>query len=718
MSEERAAGPPPAGGAAPDNALLALVRIPVFRRLWAAITVSSLGDWLGLLATTAMAQQLTREESLAVQGAAISGVILTRLLPDLLLGPLAGALADRLDRRTTVIVGELLALVLYLSIAVAYELTWLYVAQFLVEAVLLFTNPAKQAIWVSIVPRERLAVANQVSLFSVYGAVPVAALLFALLSTVSRLIGEDDGNEARTAIVVALVVNAASFGVSAVTVLLSRRLIPGTPVDRDGGQRNVFSLVVEGVAFLRGQPFMRALYVGVIGAFGAGGLTVGVAQLYVATLQAGTAGYSVVFGVVFTGLAIGMLAGPRILPTVPRRSVFTHAIGLAGIALLVMSVLRDFVLATAAAFCVGLFAGVSWIIGYTLIGYEVEDRLRGRVFAFVISSVRVVLLLTVAAGPGLAGLLGTHDVRLGDLVLTLTGPGLTLLVGGLIALAVSAYATRQVVPARSRTRVRDLLRLLWGRSDLFSASSSGVGLFVVVEGADRELTRRYTADLAQVLHEEGRRPVEVTAEPSDTRLGRQVRGLLFPAPPDAAAAPRSEPSIDDTGRPIGAHTAALLAAADRAQHVATVIRPALEDHRVVVNTHYVDTSIAFHGAGQGLDGDRIFRTSLWATRGLLPDLTVLVDSPVTAAPPGADADAVRRAFLALAEAAPDRYVVVPGELLDPAGGEGLVSPVVRRRLAALVATRYPPPAEGDGEVDPTPGAAATAAAERAERSVG
>ena len=235
MTEEHAtAGPPPVGGR-PDNAFLALVRIPVFRRLWAAIAVSSLGDWLGLLATTAMAQQLTREESLAVQGAAISGVILTRLLPDLVLGPLAGALADRLDRRTTVVVGELLALMLYLSIAVTYELTWLYVAQFLVEAVGLFTNPAKQAMWVSIVPRERLAVANQVSLFSVYGAVPVAALLFALLSTVSRLIDEGDGNEAQTAIVVALVVNAGSFGLSAATVLFSRRLIPGTPVDRDIG---------------------------------------------------------------------------------------------------------------------------------------------------------------------------------------------------------------------------------------------------------------------------------------------------------------------------------------------------------------------------------------------------------------------------------------------------------------------------------------------------
>jgi dTMP kinase len=81
---------------------------------------------------------------------------------------------------------------------------------------------------------------------------------------------------------------------------------------------------------------------------------------------------------------------------------------------------------------------------------------------------------------------------------------------------------------------------------------------------------------------------------------------------------------------------------------------------------------------------------------------------------------VRRAFLAQAEAAPDRYVVVPGELLDTDGGAGMVSPVVRRRLATLVATRYPAPAEESPvPAEPaTPGATSTAAAERAGRSVG
>jgi dTMP kinase len=712
-SHARGSGSSPSGQRR-DNALLALVRIPVFRRLWAAIAVSSLGDWLGLLATTAMAAQLTSDQSTAVQGAAISGVILTRLLPDLLLGPLAGALADRLDRRVTVVVGEVLACALYLSIAVSYELLWLYAAQFLVEAVGLFTNPAKQAIWVAIVPRERLAVANQVSLFSVYGAVPLASLLFALLSTVARVF-PGGGDDARTAIVVALLVNSVSFAISATVFFLSRRLIPPTATDRQT-PGNVFSLVAEGVSFLRGQPLMRALYVGVIGAFGAGGLIIGVAQLYIATLDAGTAGYGVVFGIVFTGLALGMLTGPRILPTVPRRTLFARSIGLAGVALLAMSVLQNFVLATGAAFLVGLFAGVSWIIGYTLIGFEVEDRLRGRVFAFVISSVRIVLLLAVAVGPGLAGVLGTHDLRVGELVLTLTGPGLTLMIGGVLALGVSAYAVRQVAPrGRTGTRARDVVRLLWGTSDILSASSSGTGLFVVVEGADRDLTRRYAADLARVLRGSGR-PVVTTHEPSDTALGRQVRQLLYPPTPGTG-----RPVTDDEGRPVAAYTAALLAAADRAEHVATVIRPALQRREVVVCNHYVDTSLAFHGAGQGLDADRILRTSLWATRGLLPDLTVVVDSPVTAGPADADAEAVRAGFLARADAAPDRYVVVPGELLDlgaPADGDGLVSAVVRARLTTLLAQRYPEatpagagaerPGGAGGAADPPVGVVRTA----------
>ncbi|HET8582024.1 MAG TPA: hypothetical protein VFL65_02140, partial [Jatrophihabitans sp.] len=134
-----------------ENALLALVRIPVFRRVWAAITFSSFGDWLGLLANTALAEQLTHHQSGLTQGAAVGGVFIVRLAPDLLFGAFAAAIADKLDRRKTVIVCQLAAGLLYASIALGYNLVWLYVAQFLVEAAGLFTQPAMQVIWVAIV---------------------------------------------------------------------------------------------------------------------------------------------------------------------------------------------------------------------------------------------------------------------------------------------------------------------------------------------------------------------------------------------------------------------------------------------------------------------------------------------------------------------------------------------------------------------------------------
>ena len=182
---------------------------------------------------------------------------------------------------------------------------------------------------------------------------------------------------------------------------------------------------------------MRSIYVGILGAFGAGGLVAGVAQAYVATLGAGNAGYGILFGAVFTGLALGMLIGPKVLPNVPRRMIFTPAIGAAGISLIVMSVLQDFLGAAITASMMGMFAGIAWINGFTMIGHEVSDQLRGRVFAFVMSSVRIVLLLTIAAGPILAGAIGTYPVTVGDFRFEITGPAIVLAVGGLIAFGVS-----------------------------------------------------------------------------------------------------------------------------------------------------------------------------------------------------------------------------------------------------------------------------------------
>ena len=660
-----------------ENALLALARIPVVRRMWAAITFSSFGDWLGLLANTALAQHLTHHQSVSTQGAAISGVILVRLAPDLFFGPFAAALADKLDRRRTVIIGDIAAGLLYASIAIGYNLVWLYIAQFVIEAVGLFTQPAKQVIQVTIVPKPLLATANQVSLFSVYGTVPIASGVFALLSAANRLISGTKGHPASgvdTAIIIALVLNAVTFLVSATTVFLSRHDIPVLPAEHEREQ-GVFSLLREGVQFVRRQPLIRGLYVGIIGAFAAGGLTVGVAQLWVATLSAGTAGYSIMFGTVFTGLAVGMLIGPRILPGYTRSRVFGLAIGSAGVALLVMSFVRDFILAAGLAALVGIFAGMAWIIGYTLIGQEVEDRLRGRIFSFVLSSVRIMLLLTIAVGPVLAGAFGSHRLVINDDTnITLSGPGLTLLFGGIVALAVSYYAASRAT--RSRTRMRDLVRRRLIRTGMARRGDHG-GLFISVEGVDPAATSGYTALLSRAIRERGL-AVAITGEPTDSPVGRRVAELL-----------RAGPSSD-----VEPETAALLSAADRAEHVAATIRPALARGEVVICSGYVLSSLAVHGGAQGADVHRIRSINAWSTGELLPALSVVA----AAADPDTPDDPARTALLDAADEDLDRCVVCPEAVPDELPEEIVdrLNRLIDARASAIVASK-PKPKPGSVE---------------------
>ncbi len=580
-----------------------LLRLPAFRRLWAAIAVSSLGDWLGLLATTALAAYLTKDSSNLAQGAAVSGVLLTRLLPDLILGPIAGALVDRFDRRKVAITGDTLAGLLYVSIIFSGNLLWLLVAQFLVEAIGLFSTPAKQAMWVNVVPRERLAVANQLNYVSVYGMVPVAAILFALLSTLASFFGVPDVSGASGALIsggtntlaidIALAIDAGTYFFSAFMVLISRRLIPAFVGDRST-TRNIFSLIGEGISFVRRNRLMRSIYIGILGAFGAGGLVAGVAQAYVATLGAGNAGYGILFGSVFTGLALGMLIGPKVLPNVPRRMIFTPAIGAAGLALIVMAVLQDFLGAAITASLMGVFAGIAWINGFTMIGHEVSDQLRGRVFAFVMSSVRIVLLLTIAVGPILAGAIGTYSVTVGDFRFEITGPAIVLAAGGLIAFGVSATIGRQIGGLTS-----GLGRRLFRRRvppTLWEEPVEHAGVLIAVEGSDPAAAADYVRSIEAHLGEAG-------------YLTSVVHG-------------RTPPSVGTASDPLAD---ALRASAALADATGSLVRPALDDGAVVLSDGFVDDMIV-HYRVLGLDEDRLSRVADWAVGGLKADLTVLVDA--------------------------------------------------------------------------------------------
>jgi dTMP kinase len=203
------------------------------------------------------------------------------------------------------------------------------------------------------------------------------------------------------------------------------------------------------------------------------------------------------------------------------------------------------------------------------------------------------------------------------------------------------------------------------------------GLFVTLEGGDGSGKTTQAEALERWLVDRGRTVVR-TREPGGTEVGVEVREIVLHHRGDIA--PRAE---------------ALLYAADRAHHVATVVRPALARGEVVIQDRYIDSSVAYQGAGRVLDPVQIRTLSEWATEGLVPDLTVLLDLDPAIARGRLDEartrydrleaeasefhDRVRRAYLGLAQEAPERFVLV-----DATWPVEEIAAAIRERVAALL----------------------------------
>jgi len=206
--------------------------------------------------------------------------------------------------------------------------------------------------------------------------------------------------------------------------------------------------------------------------------------------------------------------------------------------------------------------------------------------------------------------------------------------------------------------------------------SGSVGYFIAFEGGEGAGKSTQEAMLATALGERGLTVIR-TREPGGTPAGERIREILL-SPEFEGLDPRAE---------------ALLFAAARGEHVARVIRPALERGDVVICDRYLDSSVAYQGYGRELGPRRVRDLSLWATGELVPDLTIVLDiDPEVGLSRFAQRDRleaeplryhqeVRAAFLALAEAEPERYLVV-NAALDPAA---VAAAILERVLVGMAA---------------------------------
>jgi dTMP kinase len=616
-----------------------------FAGLLAAMSVSSLGDWVGFLAVTSLVTDLTAGTTSA--GFAVAGLMIARTLPAVVLGPLAGALIDRVDRKRVMIVADLARGVMYAAMVFLDQLATIYVLSFAIESLSLVWGPARDASLPNLVPRRQLANANSLALASTYGTLPLGGIVFTLLVGVNGLLGPlvpflQVHDEAFP-----LLLDAGTFLFSA--VMLSRIELRTPVIVRVTGSLDfsrIWRDVIEGVRFLREDSMASAMTAGIVVAFSAVGAVLALGRIFVEeSLSAGAKGWGFMVTAFGVGMGLGMGSANQVARVIQRVSIFPWSTVVAAGTLFVLAAMPNLGLAAVVTVWLGAFCGLAWVTGYTLLQENVQDEFRGRTFASLTILSRMGLFLSLASFPTLAGIYDAAGSRF-----ELDGVRLALASAG-IAVALAGLNTRRLLKRYRLSRPEPLTLV----PKLKRPPSTG--FFIAFEGVEGSGKGTQIRLAAEHLRNEGY-DVLLTREPGGTELGERLRSLL----------------LDPETGAVDARTEALLFAASRAQTVHSVIRPALAEGKVVICDRYVDSSLAYQGWGRGLGEQDVLTLNVWATQGLFPDLVVLLhlepergllrstEAPDRMELEGQDFHAkVADAYLKIAEEHPERFVVIDAD---------------------------------------------------------
>lgn len=616
----------------------ALLKNGNFLRFFLAQAVSSLGDWIGVIAIAVLAQTVFDST------AAVGVVMIARVLPGFVVGPLGGVLADRWDRKRTMVLADALRAAIVFSLPFIPNLAYFVVASAALESLTLLWGPAKDASLPHFVPRAQLIHANSMSLIAVYGPWPVASILFASLSAIGGFLaanvevlrGLSDSPEA-----LALWVDSLTFLFSAVmisTLSITSSRTRARSFDLEEVRRDL----VEGLLFVRDHDQVRPWMLGIAITFTAAGGVFSLGPEFVKEiLEESSSAFGLVMGFFGTGMIIGLLASGVLAKRIKKDVLFSSTIMLLGAGLIALAGTSSLNFALPIAGALGFFGGVGYSIGYALMQATTEEELRGRTFGAAYTLIRLGTLVGLGIFPLIAGAIGeNHVVDLpGDATLALPGSRVTLWLAGLLVIGGGVLSLTAV---RAR------------RISAVPAPSKRSALFIAFEGGEGAGKSTQMAALVKWLEARGE-DVVTTREPGGTAIGSRLREVL----------------LDPVSSEMDPRTEALLYAADRAQHAAEVIRPALAEGKIVVSDRFVDSSLAYQGLARGLGLQQIYDISAWATNGLVPDLVFYLDLDAAAglARVGEGRDRLEQedddfharvgaAYLELAQKFPERFVVL------------------------------------------------------------
>ncbi|MFF7597388.1 dTMP kinase [Streptomyces mirabilis] len=703
---------PTAHTPAPDDALVAdsreravraLLRRPQLKRLWSAHLVGGVGDALALLVLVILVLQAAIAEGsfgggyrgVALAVAAVFGarVLATLLFGAVLLGPLTSLTSQEgpLDRRWTMVGADGLRAVLMLIAPLWIDwtpdnaLAALLVLAFVTGVAERFWTVCRESAAPALLPApplegatvrplpDHLDALRRLSLRTAFAAVPIAAATLVVVSLVSNLLGAGiawfDQHQGALASYVAAGLFAASLSV------LTSLELPDTRTPRARSPLEGLRRPRTGTGVDNGRTGAIPLLVLACAAVAAAiAAAVAVSVLQAKDMGGGPVTYGLLVLALTGGVVIGIRTAPSVLPPLSRRRLLSLAIAFTGIALLAAGLVPDVTTVLLIAGLAGIGAGVAANTGHALLDQETEEYRRARTTEHLHAVVRVSVALGALLAPVVAAAIGPHRLENGKFVFAHGGAAFTLMLVGALLLPVAALVLAKVDDRSGVPLRHDLLDALRGGDDPVQKSTAN-GFFIALEGGDGAGKSTQAEALAEWIRAKGHEVV-VTREPGATPVGKRLRSIL----------------LDVSSAGLSHRAEALLYAADRAEHVDTVVRPALERGAVVISDRYIDSSVAYQGAGRDLSPTEIARINRWATNGLVPHLTVLLDvSPeaarerFTEAPDRLESEPVefhtrvRSGFLTLAAADPGRYLVV-----DAAQEPEAVTTVVRHRLDVML----------------------------------
>jgi dTMP kinase len=576
-----------------------------------------------------------------------------RVLPGFIVGPLAGVVADRFNRKRTMVISDVMRGLLLFSLPFVENLVYLLIASVFLESLTLIWGPAKDASLPHFVKPSELTHANSLSLLAVYGPWPLASVVFASLSFLGAFMSDHievlQGLQNRPE-ALALWVDSLTFGFSA--LMISTLTIP-TAKKKAGRARaaDIKNDLVEGLRFVFTHKQVRPWLIGIGCTFTAAGGVFSLGVTFIDDVLGGSStSFGVVIGFLATGMIIGLLVSGVLAKRVKKDVLFSSALLLSGGSLILFASMGALGPAIPIASALGFFGGVAYSTGYALMQETTEDDLRGRTFSAAYTVIRMGTLLGLGLFPLLAGFLDRlaqsgrdtegitgFTIDIFDGTLSLPGSRITLWLAGLVVIA-GGYTSMRAISVR--------------RSD--RRPNYDKGYFVVFEGGEGAGKTTQIEALTKWLEARGENVV-VTREPGGTSIGERLRQIL----------------LDKGADEMHAKTEALLYAADRAQHVAEVIGPALEEGKIVVSDRFLDSSLAYQGLARGLGLDEIYDISKWATTNLIPDLVfyLKVDPKTGFSRITGDTDRLEAAgvsfhervsiaYRKLARQFPDRFVVL------------------------------------------------------------